>query len=184
MKKIILVFVFAILPVLVFSQSIFDKYEDMDHVGSITVNKGLIRLAGNLAAHDKDDQDAQNFSDIAQGLNGIRVFVTEDKEVSADMGVTVNRYLKSASLEELMRVKDKDTNIKFYIRNGKDDDHVAELLMFVSGIDHDDFGKNGRKFESVLVSLTGDIDLNKISSLTKQMNLPKELNQAGNKSDR
>jgi hypothetical protein len=184
MKKIILVFVLAIFPALAFSQSIFDKYEDMEHVGSITVNKGLIRLAGNLAALDKEDEDAQNFSEIAQGLTGIRVFVTEDKEVSADMGITVKKYLKSTSLEELMRVKDGDTSIKFYIRNGKDEDHVAELLMFVSGIENDDFGINGRKFESVLVSLTGDIDLNKISSLTKQMDLPKELNQAGKKSGR
>ncbi len=179
MKKISVVCVFALLPVFVFSQSIFDKYEDMDHVGSIIVNKGLIRLAGNLAALDKDDEDAQNFSDMAQGINGIRVFVTEDKEVSADMGLTVNKYLKSSSMEELMRVKDKDANIKFYIRNGKDEDHVAELLMFISGIDNEDFGINGRKFESVLVSLSGDIDLNKISTLTKQMNLPKELNEAG-----
>jgi hypothetical protein len=184
MKKISLVFALAILPVWAFSQSIFDKYEDMEYVSSITVNKGLIRLAGNLAAMDKEDEDARNFSDIAQGLTGIRVFVTEDKVVSADMGVTVKKYLKSTSLEELMRVKDGDTNIKFYIRNGKDEDHVTELLMFVSGIDNADFGINGRKFESVLVSLTGDIDLNKISALTKQMDLPKELNQAGKKGDR
>ena len=51
--------------------------------------------------------------------------------------------------------------------------------MFVSGINSDDFGMHGRKFESVLVSLTGNIDLNKIGSLTKKMNLPEELNKAG-----
>jgi hypothetical protein len=38
---------------------------------------------------------------------------------------------------------------------------------------------NGRKVETVLLSLTGDIDLNKINSLTKKMNLPQELNKAG-----
>ena len=80
-----------------------------------------------------------------------------------------------------MRVKDKEANIKFYIKNGKDDDHVSELLMFVSGINHDEIDIHGRKFESVLVSLTGDIDLNKIGSLTKKMNLPKELNAADKK---
>lgn len=37
-------------------------------------------------------------------------------------------------MEELMRVKDKDANVKFYIRQGKDADHVKELLMFVDGI--------------------------------------------------
>ena len=181
MKNLSTVLAVALLPFVAFSQSIFDKYEDMDHVGSVTVNKSMIRLAGNLAAMDEDDEDAQEFKSIAQGLSGIKVFITEDKKISADMGATVKKYLKSSSMEELMRVKDKDTNIKFYIKNGKDDDHVSELLMFVSGINHDELDIDGRKFESVLVSLTGDIDLNKIGSLTKKMNLPKELNAADKK---
>lgn len=78
-----------------------------------------------------------------------------------------------------MRVKDKDANIKFYIKQGSDEDHVSELLLLVSDIDHSDFGVKNRKFESVLVSMTGDIDLNKIGALTKKMNLPHELNEAG-----
>jgi hypothetical protein len=93
------------------------------------------------------------------------------------MGATVTKYLNSAKMEELMRVKDKDTNVKFYIRNGKDADHVSELLMYVTGLK--DVEAEGRKFETVLLSLTGDIDLNKISSLTNKMNLPQELNKAG-----
>jgi hypothetical protein len=82
-----------------------------------------------------------------------------------------------------MRVKDKDANVKFYIRQGKDSDHVSELLMFVTGIKDSgaNVSVNGRKFETVLLSLTGDIDLNKIGSLTKKMNLPEELNEAGKK---
>ncbi len=91
----------------------------------------------------------------------------------------VNKYLKKSSLEELMRVKDKDVNVKFYIKNGKHKDHVTELLMFVSGMKNMDVDVNGRKFETVLVSMTGDIDLNKIGALTKKMNLPEELNDAG-----
>ena len=66
-------------------------------------------------------------------------------------------------------------NIKFYIKSGKDEDHVSELLMFVSDIQNAKV--DGRKVETVLVSITGDIDLNKIGSLTSKMGLPKELNQ-------
>lgn len=179
MKKISIVLVLAIIPFFGFSQSIFDKYEEMDNVGSVTVNKGMIRLAGNIAAMSGDDQEAQDFKDIANGLDEIKIFITEDKGISADMNATVKKYLKSSSLEELMRVKDKGANIKFYIKNGKDENHVSELLMFVSGINNDDIGIHGRKFESVLVSLTGNIDLNKIGSLTEKMNLPKELNKVG-----
>ena len=182
MKKLTLVL--ALLPLFGFSQSIFDKFEDMDDVASVTVNKSMIRLAGNLAALDDDDRDAQDFKDIAHSLNGIKVFITQDADVSADMGATVKKYLRSSSMEELMRIKDKEANVKFYIRSGKDEDHVSELLMFVSGISDNDIGINGRKFESVLVSMTGDIDLNKIGSLTKKMDLPDELNKVDKKGDR
>ncbi len=57
MRKLKVFLVVALLPLFGISQSIFDKYEDMDEVGSVTVNKSLIRLAGNIAAFDEDDQE-------------------------------------------------------------------------------------------------------------------------------
>ena len=182
MKKLVVVTV--LLPLFAISQSIFDQFEGRDDVASVTVNASMIRLAGNLAGMDDDDQDAQDFKEIAHSLNGIKVFITQDKLVSEDMGATVKKYLKSTSMEELMRIKDKDANVKFYIRSGKDDDHVSELLMFVSGISDNDLGVKGKKFESVLVSMTGDIDLNKIGALTKKMDLPNQLNKADKKGER
>ena len=111
MKKSLVVLLIAIFPVLGFSQSIFDKYEQMDHVAAITINKGLINLVSSVDI--EGDDDAKEFFELAKGLDGIKVFVTEDKAVSADMTSTVKKYLKSSSLEELMRVKDKDVNVKF-----------------------------------------------------------------------
>jgi len=55
---------------------------------------------------------------------------------------------------------------------------VKELLIFVNGIDKAMNGQgveiNGeqRKIETVVMSLTGDIDLNEISKLTEKMNIP------------
>jgi len=180
MKKVVVVFLTALLPALGFSQSIFDKYEDMDNVGSVIVNKGMIDLVSKLG-EISDDAEAKEFMEAASGLDRVKVFMTEDAAVSADMFKTVKKYLKSNSLEELMRVKDKDVNVKFYIKEGKKKDHVSELLMFVSGLDNVEMGHNGRKLETVLVSLTGDIDLNKIGSITNKMDLPKELSKAGKK---
>ena len=37
-------------------------------------------------------------------------------------------------MEELMRVKDGDQTVNFYVREGKDENHVKELLMFVNWI--------------------------------------------------
>ncbi|MGF1560488.1 MAG: DUF4252 domain-containing protein [Flavobacteriaceae bacterium] len=174
MKKIIVVVAVAILPLFAFSQSIFDKYEDMDGVGTVIVNRSMIDLVSKISDLS-DDPEAKEFMEAAEGIKGIKVFITEDKAVSTEMSSTVRQYLNSSSLEELMRVKDKDLNVKFYIKNGKKKDHVTELLMFVSGMKDVDVDLNGRKFETVLVSMTGDIDLNKIGSITNKMNLPSDL---------
>ncbi|MFZ9005003.1 MAG: DUF4252 domain-containing protein, partial [Robiginitalea sp.] len=40
-----------------------------------------------------------------------------------------------------------------------------------------------RKIETVLLTLTGDIDLTKIGSLTRKMNLPEDLEKAEKKSN-
>lgn len=177
MKIITLVLAVALLPLMGFSQSMFDKYEDMDNVGIVVINKSMINLLSTIGEMS-DDPEAKEFMDVAEGIQGIRVFITEDKGISVEMASTVKKYLKSSSLEELMRVKDKDVNVKFYIKNGKKKDHVSELLMFVSGMKNMDVDVNGRKFETVLVTMFGDIDLNKIGSITNKMNLPDDLKKA------
>jgi len=178
MKKNIIIALAAVLPLIGFSQSMFDKYEDLDNVSAVVVNESMFKLLSKINV-EVDDKEAQDFMDIAQNLKNLKVFITEDKKVSADMQTTMEKYLKSSSLQELMRVKDKDANVKFYIKSGKDEDHVSELLMFVTGVQNINVEINDRKIETVLLSLTGDIDLNKIGSLTQKMNLPSELSKAG-----
>ncbi|MCR9262752.1 MAG: DUF4252 domain-containing protein [Flavobacteriaceae bacterium] len=176
MRRNILIILIAALPLSGFSQSLFDKFEDLDEVTSVVVNKSMFNLLAKIDV-EVNDPEAQDFMDIASSLKSLKVFTTENKKIGDDMRSSVSSYLKSSQMEELMRVKDKDANVKFYIKQGRDDDHVSELLMLVT--DLNEVEADGRKIETVLLSLTGDIDLNKINSLTKKMNLPKELNKAG-----
>ncbi len=180
MKKYIVLLMIALVPLAGFSQSLFDKYEDLDDVTSVVVSKKAFELLAKMDI-EVDDPEAQDFMDIATSVNSLKVFTTDNESIGADMKASVTKYLKNSSLTELMRVKDKDANVKFYIKEGKDSDHVSELLMFVTGIK--DVEANGRSFETVLLSLTGNINLNKISSLTNKMNLPQELNKAGKKGE-
>ena len=77
----------------------------------------------------------------------------------------------------------------FYVKQGKDADHVSELLMFINGLDavtkDSNIEINGKKrtLETVVISLTGDIDLNQISKLANKMDLPggKELEKKSKK---
>lgn len=181
MKKLFVTSLFLLSTALGFSQSVFDKYENKNAVSAMVINKSMFSL---LAKFDvvAEDQETSDFIDIASSIESLKVFTTTDKEVAADMSGDVSQYLKSSKLTELMRFTDQESQVKFYVREGRDDSHVRELLMFVSGVSKfEDININGRKIETVLLSLTGDIDLNKINALITKMNLPKELNKVNQK---
>lgn len=177
MKKLAVILAIALVPVVTFGQSIFDKFEDMDGVTSVIVNQKMFKMLADLNIQT-DDAESQEVMSMVNKITGLKVLTTGDEKISADMNATVNNYLKSSNLQELMRIKDGDQTVKFYVKEGKDDNHVKELLMFVNGLKEltkgQDITINGQKreIETVLLSLTGDIDLRQISKLTSKMNMP------------
>ena len=158
MKKIILIFVIALMPALIVAQnSIFDKFEDMEDVTTVIVTPEAFKM---ISKFKGSGPEAQEYIEMVSGLTSFRVFTTENLSIAGEMRDVVSKYLQTAKLTELMRVKDKDAHVKIYVREGKDEDHVSELLMFVS-----DMQKSANQ-EAVILSLTGNIDLNKIAKLT------------------
>jgi len=166
MKKIILLVAIALLPFANYAQSsVFEKFEDMDDVTTIVITKEAFKMASRFGG---SSQEAKEYVDMVKNLESLKVYTTENIEISKQMTDVVTKYLKSSKLVELMRVKDKDANVKIYVRQGKDEDHVSELLMFVNGIAKYTHDVDSRlKAESVVLSLTGEIDLNKISKITE-----------------
>lgn len=166
MKKFIIATVFALLPTLIFAQqSVFDKFEGLDDVTTVVVTKKMFQMMGNVKL-DSKDKEAQQFLSLTKKLNNLRVFTTSNSKQAADMKATAEKHLKSAGLEELMRVKDGGQNIRILIKTGAKETQVKELLMFIEG------ASTGKANETVLMSLTGDFDLNDLSVLTDKLNLP------------
>jgi hypothetical protein len=165
MKKIILTLATAAFFMTASAQTSFDKFEEMDNVTSVIINKTMFKMFSSMSGA-AGDKEAKEFMELAETLENLKVFTTEDKKVSADMLSSFNSYLKSSKLDELMRVKDGGNNVRFYVKPGKTENLVNELLMFVES--KDSLGKE----RTVLMSLTGLIDLNKISALTEKMNIP------------
>lgn len=164
MKKFIIATVFALMPSLFFAQqSAFDKFEGPDEITVVTVTKKMFQMMGNVKM-DSKDKEAQQFLGLTKKLNNLKVFTTSNPKYAADMKVTAEKYLKTAGLEELMRVKDGGQNIRILIKTGGKETQVRELLMFIEG--------SGKGNDTVLMSLTGDFDLNDLSVLTDKMNLP------------
>ncbi len=177
MKKLVLIIAILLAPMVTFGQSLFDKYEENEEVSSVIFTKKVFKMLAELKI-DLDDPEAQEVLDMASNITGLKVLTTGDPTVSANMKADVDKYLRSSDLEELMRIKDGEQTVKFYVKEGKDDNHVKELLMFVTGLKEamkgQDITINGekREFETVLLSLTGDIDLRQVAKLANKMDVP------------
>jgi hypothetical protein len=188
MKKLVLILAVAITSVTSYGQSMFDQFEDMDGVTSVVVNNKMFSMLANIEINT-DDPESQQFVDMIKKITSLKVLTTGNVGISEQMKTKVTSYLKTANLEELMRIKDGDQTVKFYVKEGKDEFHVKELLMFVTGLKEftagEDITINGKKrdIETVILSLTGDIDLRQISKLTDKMDVPggKHLKKAGEK---
>ena len=174
-KLIVLVMAIMLLPLTGMAQkNIFEKYSDDADVTYVSIKPKMFQMIAKMGIN-VEDAEAKAYMDMVKSITSFKTIVTDNKVISAD----ISKWVKSRSggLEELMEVKDDGTEVKFYVKEGKDADHVKELLIYVNGIDkvmNEKVEINGkeRKIETVVVSLTGDIDLNEISKLTDKMNIP------------
>ncbi|WP_417238432.1 DUF4252 domain-containing protein [Bizionia sp.] len=177
MKKYTLIFVLALMmmPFASQAQDIFAKYSENPEVTYVSIKPKMFQMLAKMDINT-DDPESQEYINMVNSITSFKVISTGDKAISAD----VSKWVKSrkGGLEELMVVKDDGMNMTFYVKEGRDSDHVSEFLMFVDGIGavtkDMDINMNGKKreFETVVVSLTGDINLNQISKLTQKMNIP------------
>ncbi len=179
MKKLVLTIAIALITVGTYAQSIFDKYESNPDVAFVSVSPKMFKMLGKIGI-ESDDPEAQEYINLVNSITNFKVITTDNGAISKDITSWVNTHIKSSDLEELMRVRDGDSNVKFYVKEGKDDNHVRELLMYVTDFDKANININGKKLETVLMSLSGDIDLRQVGKLTEQMDLPggKQLKKA------
>lgn len=163
MRKLVLVVVFSLWSTAFFGQEAFDKFDGQDDVTSVIVNKKMFEMMGSVKMDNKD-KDSQQYLNLIKKLDNLKVFTTNSTRVTSEMRTTTDKYMKSAGLDELMRINDGGKNIKIWVRSGAKDSQIKELLMFMEG--------TSKGNETVLMSLTGDFDLNEISVLTDKMRLP------------
>jgi len=162
MKKLVITLVLVLMSSPFFAQGAFDKFDGQDDVTSIIVNKKMFDLMSKVKM-EASDKEAQQYLNLIKKLDNLKVFTTKSTRVEGEMKAAADKYIKTAGLEELMRVNQDGRNIKIMVKSGARDSQVKELLMFIDG---------GKGEDTVLMSLTGDFDLNEISVLTDKMRFP------------
>jgi 3-methyladenine DNA glycosylase AlkC len=160
MRKLILSIVFVLTANTFFAQSVFDKFDNQDDVTTVIVNKKMFTL---LSKMDVKDKETQQYVNLIKKLDNLKVFVTSSDKKGDEMKAVSDKYIKSSALDELMHINEKGKSVKIYVKSGASESQIRELLMFIEG---------SGKEETVLMSLTGNFDLDELSVLTDKMKLP------------
>ena len=153
MKKLILSLVIVLTTNTFFAQSVFDKFDGLDDVTTVIVNKKMFAL---LSKMDVKDKETQQYVNLIKKLDNLKVFVTQSDKRSDEMKAVADKYIKSSALEELMRMNEKGKSVKIYVKSGASDSQIKELLMFVEG------GK------TVRIGRVVNATTNKIESISKK----------------
>ncbi|WP_269237315.1 DUF4252 domain-containing protein [Flavobacterium flavigenum] len=161
-KNLIITIVFTLISHTFYAQSTFDKFDGQDDVTSVIVNKKMFDIMSKVKV-DPSDKETQQYMNLIKKLDNLKVFTTKNAKIEADMKLSADKYIKTANLEELMRINDSGKNVKIYVKSGASDTKIKELFMFIDGAKNED---------TVLLSLTGNFDLNEIAVLTDKMKLP------------
>jgi hypothetical protein len=165
MKTIAIILALVLVPLGASAQSMFDSFADDKDVTSVLVTKNMFKLMSEMDL-DSTDPEAKEYLKMVENLNDIKIFTTENPAVAKRMNTAVQTYLSAGNgLSELMRVRDDGQNIKFYSRQGKSESIVSELFMHLDGV------VDGKPM-TVIMSITGNIDLKQISKLTEKLNVP------------
>jgi hypothetical protein len=160
MKRIILSGVAIIIALTVFGQKsavdkVFDKYSGKDGYTTVYISSFMFKMLSQL---DVDDPEYNEFKKATSGINSIKI-LTQDGSNSEAFGKELLEMLPRDEYQEMMVVKDQDEEVLFLAR--EEGGKITEFLLIVSG-DGDD----------ALIAITGDIDLESISSIASGMDIP------------
>ena len=163
MKKLILILAVVFTTVTATAQD-FSKYETMKDVTSMVMTSKMFKLLNKIDVNS-DDAEMQSYIDLIENLDQIRVFVSEKSSARTSLNADAMAYIGKGGLEQLMRVNDDGKTVNFYVKAGKNDDYVKELFMHLDG------SEDGKP-TTVVLQITGNINLKQISKLAEDLKVP------------
>jgi hypothetical protein len=161
MKKIAILIALMVTPLVTNAQSFFDTLENMDGVDMVVVTKDAFELISKFKNISTNDNEGLKVFQMIKELKEFKMFSTKDAGIANEMDGMFKKVIKKKRLTELMRIKEDKSRIKIYVQSTKNKDFVSEVLMLIKGLDKKTQGYS----EALVVSLTGNIDINKMSKI-------------------
>ncbi len=154
MKQLVGILLFMSVSMMVNAQAdaiskYFDKYMDDESFTVVYISPKMFSMIGKLGGDDIEPEIKEVISD----LKGLRILVNEDTLTGMKYYKEAIRTIDTKGYEELMTVRDKETRVRFMVKESQD--IIQELLLLV-----------GETNQFVMLSFVGNIDLDKISKLS------------------
>ncbi len=133
----------------------FGKYADDMSFSNVTISSKMFKMFTNVEVSNPEDKE---ILDAINSLTGLRILAKSDITNGRELYREAFSKVNAKEYEELMSIRDKETDFKFLVKqNGN---NIQELLMI-----------SGGPKEFMIMSLMGNIDLNKISKIGSKMNI-------------
>ena len=101
---------------------LFEKYADMDNVTSVYISKAMFQMMPAI------ENVGVNLMNMKGKIESLQLVTTENKDRIAQMKKDFSQLITSQH-QELMRIKDGKSNVKFY--SNMKGDQIKELIMLV-----------------------------------------------------
>lgn len=133
----------------------FTKYQSDETFSQVTISGKMFSMMANLTG-DTEEEKAM-ISSISK-IKGLKILSKSEVRNSRELYKEAISMIPSNSFEELMAIRDKDKDMKFYTKEagGK----ISELVMVMGGND-----------EFMVLTIFGEIDLKEIAKIGKSVNI-------------
>ncbi len=160
MKNLVLLPLFLLAALTSFAQNdaiskFFDKYAEDERFTVVYISPKMFQMVAKI---ETDDPDWNKVREVIKDLGGLRVLTADSIGDGVAMLKEAIGRVPSKEYEELLTVRDGQEHVRFLIKESND--VITELLLLVGSPD-----------EFTMLSFTGKINLDKISSLAKTMDI-------------
>jgi Domain of unknown function (DUF4252) len=133
----------------------FTKYQSDESFSQVTISGKMFSMMANLSGETEEEKAM--IASISK-IKGLKILSKSEARNSRELYKEAISMIPTNSFEELMAIRDKDKDMKFFTKEsgGK----ISELVMVMGGNE-----------EFMVLTLFGEIDLKDISKIGKSVNI-------------
>ena len=135
----------------------FNQYAEDERFTVVYIAPKLFSMVSKI---ETDDEDWNKVREIVKDLSGLRVLTADSIADGLALYKNALSRIPTSEYSELLTVRDGNENVRIWTKDTQDGNVIEELLLLV-----------GSPTGFTLLSFTGKINLDKISELSKTLDI-------------